>query len=80
MKKRTFIDAQGWVVLKNENDQHFEKAHQILQSLAVARAQFITTNFVLDEAYTVLRREAGHHIAIELGEEIRASKTLRVVP
>ena len=39
MKKRAFIDAQGWVALKNENDQHFEKAHQILQSLAVERAQ-----------------------------------------
>ena len=80
MKRIVFIDAQGWVALKNENDRHFEKAHQILLSLAVARTQFITTNFVLDEAYTVLRREAGHHIAVEPGEEIRASKTLRVVP
>lgn len=79
MRKRAFIDAQGWVALKNENDQYFGKAHQILQSLSAARAQFITTNFVLDEAYTVLRRKAGHHIAVELGEEIRASKTLRVV-
>jgi len=79
MRKRAFIDAQGWVALKNENDRHFEIAHQILQSLAAVRTQFITTNFVLDEAYTVLRREAGHHIAVELGEEIRASKTLRVV-
>lgn len=79
MKRRVFIDAQGWVALKNQNDRHFEKAHQILQSLAATRTQLITTNFVLDEAYTVLRREAGHHIAVELGEEIRASKTLRVV-
>jgi len=34
---------------------------------------------VLDEAYTILRREAGHHIAVELGEEVRASTILRVV-
>jgi len=79
MKEKVFIDAQGWVALKNERDRHFAKAHRIIQLLVTLRAQFITTNFVLDEAYTVLRREAGHHIAIELGEEIRASKTLRVV-
>ena len=77
--QRVFIDAQGWVALKHQNDRHFGIAHQLHQSLIAARMRFITTNFVLDEAYTVLRRAAGHHIAVELGEEVRASNILRVV-
>jgi predicted nucleic acid-binding protein len=79
MNRRAFIDAQGWVALKNPSDRHFEAAHQTYQSLIAVRTRFITTNFVLDEAYTILRRESGHHIAVELGEEVRASKILRVV-
>ncbi|HLF19451.1 MAG TPA: PIN domain-containing protein [Bacteroidota bacterium] len=79
MARRAFIDAQGWVALKHQNDRHFDAAHQTYQSLIVTRTRLITTNFVLDEAYTLLRREAGHHIAVELGEEVRASQILRVV-
>jgi uncharacterized protein len=39
----------------------------------------VTSNFVLDESYTLLLRRAGHHVAVELREEIRASRLVTVV-
>jgi hypothetical protein len=42
-------------------------------------AHYVTSNFVLDEAYILLLHRAGHHVAVELGEEIRASRLVTVV-
>jgi hypothetical protein len=39
----------------------------------------VTSNFVLDEAYTLLLHRAGYHVAVELGEDIRASRLVTVV-
>lgn len=39
----------------------------------------MTSNFVLDETYTLLLHRAGHHVAVELGEEISASRLLKIV-
>ena len=34
---------------------------------------------MLDEAYTLLLHRAGHHVAVELGEDIRASRLVTVI-
>jgi predicted nucleic acid-binding protein len=47
--------------------------------VALERGQrFVTSDYVLDEAYTLLRQRAGHGVAVQFGEDIRASRVLRV--
>jgi len=79
MRRVIFVDAHGWIALKHRGDHFFADAQKLNQTLLLAKAIFVTTNFVLDEAYTVLRARAGHHVAVEFGEEIRVSQVTSIV-
>lgn len=39
----------------------------------------MTTNFVLDETFTGLLTKVGHFAAVDFGEKIRSSKTVRMI-
>ena len=74
-----FVDTSGWVALKHKGDTFWEAATALHRSLLTAGMRYVTSNFVLDESYTLLGHRAGHHVAVELGEEIRASRLVTVV-
>jgi predicted nucleic acid-binding protein len=73
------MDTSGWVALKHKGDTFWQTATTLHRALLTAGVRYVTSNFVLDESYTLLRHRAGHHVAIELGEEIRASRLITVV-
>ena len=73
------MDTSGWVALKHKGDTFWQAATALHRSLLTAGARYVTSNCVLDEAYTLLLHWAGHHVVIELGEEIRASRLVTVV-
>jgi predicted nucleic acid-binding protein len=74
-----FIDTSAWVALKHKGDSLWKQATDLNRSLLTGGVRYITSNFVLDETYTLLRLRAGHHIAVELGEEIANSHLVTVV-
>ena len=73
------MDTSGWVALKHQGDMFWQTATTLHRALLTAGARYVTSNFVLDEAYTLLLHRAGHHVAVELGEDIRASRLVTVV-
>jgi len=68
-----FVDTSGWVALKDKRDDFWKAAFALNRSLLAAGTNYVTSNFVLDEAYTLLLHRVGHHVAVQLGEDIRAS-------
>ena len=74
-----FVDTNGWAALKHEGDRFHYAASELNRLLLASGRRYVTSNFVLDESYTLLMRHAGHHIAVELGEEIRASQLVTVI-
>jgi len=74
-----FVDTSGWVALKHRGDTFWRVATVLNRSLLTSGNRYVTTNFVLDESYTLLRLRAGHHVAVELGEEIAISSLVTVV-
>ena len=38
----------------------------------------VTTDYVLDESYTIIRPRAGHAVAVDFGEGVRRSRFMRV--
>jgi predicted nucleic acid-binding protein len=68
VRRIIFVDAHGWVALKHKGDHFFSNAQKLNETLLLEKSAFVTTNFVLDETYTVLRSRAGHHVAVEFGE------------
>ena len=79
MSKKIFVDTSAFLALTNRSDQYHTKAVQCLESLHTQRASFVTTNFVLDEAYTRLRKKAGVGVAIAFGEKVRSDRSLKIV-
>lgn len=53
-----FVDTSFWVALRNRRDSHHEEANELLDELG--RSPILTTNHVVGETWTFLRRRAGH--------------------
>ena len=47
-------------------------------SLLESKESLITSDYVLDESYTIIRLRAGHNIAVEFGEMIQATVLIEI--
>ena len=54
--KSIFIDTWGWINLFNRKEPHHNNVSQLYKSLRQRQAAIATTDFVLDEVYTLLFR------------------------
>lgn len=75
-----FVDTGAWIALSEEADQYHHDAVAIYAGLKLRKAQFLTTDYVIDETATRLRNDAGHAIAVQflkLVAQSRRDKVLR---
>ena len=79
MSRTIFVDTGAFIALANQSDQYHQAARDCLEGLAATGVLFVTSNFVLDEAYTRIRRKAGLKAAVAFGENIRSSRKFKVV-
>jgi hypothetical protein len=63
--KDTFVDTWGWYTLADGNEPQHEITAIIVDELADINCRLITTNFILDETYTLIRMRIHHHAAVE---------------
>ena len=73
-----FVDSSAFIALEAQDDQYHAVARRYQMSLVSQPVRFVTTNFVLDETYTWLRRRASHAQAVAFGDNIRQSARLIV--
>lgn len=76
-----FIDSSAWVALIDRSDRlHPAARKHWLHSLEEERS-FLTSDYVLDETYTLLRRRArGLAMAMAVHELVAESRYIDVVP
>ncbi|MBC8230171.1 type II toxin-antitoxin system VapC family toxin [bacterium] len=74
-----FADTQGWVALSSKRDRFHQQAVMVNKQLISQHNRFLTTNFVLDETYTLLLRRIGHSEAVKFGEMIRRTPSVEVI-
>lgn len=67
---RVFVDTSGWVALKLQRDRGWEKATAFHRKALLAGTRYITSNYVLDEACTLLLERGRHDIAVAFGRKI----------
>jgi predicted nucleic acid-binding protein len=72
-----FVDTSFWIALENTRDAHHATAAALLGT--TADTQLVTSNHVQGEAWTWLRRRAGHHHAVRFLDRIDRSRRLQVV-
>jgi uncharacterized protein len=71
-----FVDTSFWVALRNRRDTHHTGARELLSSSDLR--PLLTTNHVIGETWTFLRRRAGHDSAIAFLDVIGRSERLAI--
>lgn len=57
---RVFIDSSGFLALMDRSDHFHPAARDIATQLDAIRAQHYTSNFIVDEACTLVRARTSH--------------------
>ncbi len=70
-----FVDSSFWIALQARRDQHHDDARQLWVS---ERQSLTTTNHVLGETWTFLRRRLGHQEAWDFVSSAERSPRLTI--
>jgi predicted nucleic acid-binding protein len=73
-----FIDTGAFLARYLRNDQHHRSAVVVWDKLGSNRNKCVTSNFVLDETFTLLGRCAGYDFAVQRAKNIYASQALTI--
>ena len=68
---KILIDTGAWVALSNSKDIHHTQALQFRDQIARERYQLYTSNYILDETYTLLLLDAGYQRAVTFMDQIQ---------
>lgn len=74
-----FIDTGAFLGRYLAQDQHHDEAVRGWSARAQSREPLVTSNFVLDEFFTLLARRAGYAFAAERARRVYASTTLTLL-
>ncbi len=77
--KEIFVDTTAWVAMEDAADPTCEATLDESRRLLGEGYHLVTTNFVLDEVYTILKSHMGHAASMRFGEKIRTSTLISVV-
>jgi len=69
--KTIFVDTWAWYALVDKADQDHTLAQLANEDLLNGGHIFVTTNFVLDEAVTLIRYNVGHKTAVEFWHKLQ---------
>jgi predicted nucleic acid-binding protein len=74
---KVFLDSGAFPALADEDDKYHSVATSVYTELLQAKAQLLTSNFVLSETYTLIRFKVGHRAAVEFTKSFAGIKILR---
>lgn len=66
MRRAVFVDTSAWYALASNRDANHAIAAQWLLRLTAQARPLVTTNHVVGESYTLVRRRLGSRAALEL--------------
>lgn len=73
---RVFVDASAYLAVLNKKDSNYKKALKISQELFEGGGEFVTSNIVIYEVYTVLSLRIDKKLAGEFKETLERSPIL----
>lgn len=79
MKRTVFVDTSCWVGFFLSKDQHHEEAVRTLDQLEDEGRQLVTTDYVIAETVTRLRKQGGLKIAVQAWVELEEGGQVEVV-
>lgn len=71
--RRVLVDTGAWYALADKQDTNHEPAAAIQRLLIAQRPRLFTTNYIVDETYTLLRTRLSQLSAVRFLDDLRAS-------
>jgi len=75
-----FVDTSAFFAIENERDRHHARALLARDALMSKGERLVTTDYILDEVYTLIRVRVGHRAAVDFGQSVQSSRFVRVEP
>ena len=75
---RIFVDTGAWVSIAMKRDDHHEAAVQLLHDFQNERISLVTSDYILDEVLTLVRKRSTHEQAKRIGVTILKSSVVRL--
>ena len=72
-----FVDSSFWIGLTDGDDAHHAQAADLTR--VHERASLVTTNHVVGETWTFLRRRHGHRVATSFLDGVETAQRLEVI-
>ena len=76
---KIFIDTGGFAALYNRKDGFHDQAKSIWANLTEKRPLLFTSNFVVSETITLLRKRGDLEASIQFGDALFSSGLVRIV-
>lgn len=77
--REVFVDTGAWLALTDRRDNLHAVAQNAFASILQGGDRLVTTNLVIAETYTLLRRRIGHTTAMKFLTSTRASPRVEMV-
>lgn len=74
-----FVDTGAFLARYLASDQHHRKAQSLWQKVVRQHMPCVTSNFVLDETFTLLARRSSYRFAAEKARTIYASARFQIL-
>ncbi|MEJ2556960.1 MAG: PIN domain-containing protein [Anaerolineae bacterium] len=74
--RHIFLDSSALVAMADWRDPDHDAVTSFIQAIK-GQASLITTDYVLDETVTVVKKRYGYELAVQLGRKLRASNFCR---
>jgi predicted nucleic acid-binding protein len=74
-----FIDTGAFLARYLSNDQYHDQSNEMWDAIRRRRETCFTTNFVLNEVFTLLGRRAGNKFAADRALNIYASRVIKIM-
>jgi len=74
-----FVDTSAWLALYDADDGQHENAVKKSGDIRKSKIDLVTSDYILDESITVIRRRISHKSAVAFGESVMNSDIVKIV-
>lgn len=76
MSRPVFVDTSAWLAFQDDSDHYHQAALKIMPLLLESRPYLVTSNHVVGESYTAIRRALNHQQALDFIRFVTSSRKL----
>jgi len=69
--RRIFVDSWGWCAMVNRREEYHELVQDLIVELVEKSVKLYTTNFILDETYTLIRTRVHHRASVDFHSKLQ---------